>query len=90
MDRYDNLEKDISQPAVDGVAVTPGAMALTDVTRCLFVGVGGDVQVTFMGIDGMAGNTVVHKNVQSGAILPIRVTHVLATLTTATDIVAWY
>ncbi len=90
MDRYDNIKKDVTQPAVDGVAVTPSAAALTDVTRCLFIGVGGDVQVTFMGIDDQPGNTVVHKNVQSGTFLPIRVTHVLATLTTATDIVAWY
>lgn len=88
MDRYDNISKDLSQPAVDGVVVTPGTSALTDVTRALWVGGGGDIEVTFLGIDNNPGATLVITGVPSGQLLPVRVTHVLAGGTTATGIIA--
>lgn len=87
MDRFSHLEKDLSQPAVNGFAVTPGASPLADVPRALWVGGAGDLNVTFLGLDEEAGNTVLIKGVTAGTVLPIRVTHVLAG-TTATDIVA--
>ncbi len=88
MDRYANIDKDLSQPAVEGVAVTPGASALANTTRALWVGGAGNVEVTFLGIDNLAGTTVIFTGVSAGQLLPIRVTHVLATNTTATGIVA--
>jgi len=48
----------------------------------LFIGVGGDVNVK-----SIKGNTVLFKNVPNGTILPVFVTTVLATSTSATDIV---
>jgi hypothetical protein len=45
----------------------------------LFIGVGGDVNVTVGGV------TKVYKNVPSGSILYVLVTQVFSTSTTATD-----
>lgn len=79
-----------SDPAVFAAAVTPadGADLTNGTCKCLFVGVGGDVAVQLMG-DGGA-STVVFKNVQSGSLLPLRATRVLATNTNATNILALY
>lgn len=49
----------------------------------LFVGTGGNIQVTMVG-----GQTVVFNNIADGTFLPIQVKRVWATNTTATDIVA--
>jgi hypothetical protein len=72
-----------SGPAENAVAVAPGASALSSTTRAIFVGTGGDMEVTMSG-----GGNVTFTNIPSGTTLPIRVTHVLATGTDATDIVA--
>ena len=71
-----------------GVAVTPsdssditGATANTPAT--LFVGTGGNINVVTLG-----GSTLLLKNIADGSFLPIQVTRVKATNTTATDIVA--
>lgn len=71
--------------ASNGVAVTPGASTIPT-TRALFVGTGGNLELTFA--DGGAG--VVLKNVASGSIVPVQVTKVTSANTTATDIVALY
>ena len=55
------------------------------VTKALYVGTGGNVNVVMEG-----GQTVLHSNVPSGAILPIRVKQVLNTNTTASTIVGWW
>ncbi len=71
-----------------GVVVTPsdstditGSNANTPAT--LFVGVGGNIDVVTLG-----GSTLLLKNIADGSFLPIQVTRVKATNTTATDIVA--
>ena len=73
-----------------GVSVTPSDS--TDITgvnpntpATLFVGVGGDIQVITIG-----GSTLILKNIASGSFLPIQVTRVKSTDTTATDIVALF
>ncbi len=72
-------------PAAKAVAVTPhDSTNLSDTTRALWVGVSGDVSVEM----SESGSAIVHKNVQG--LLPVRVTRVNATGTTATDIVAWW
>jgi hypothetical protein len=72
-----------SQAPADGhFTITPGTTALAVVPRSVYVGGGGDLEVT------MDGVTIVYA-VQSGAILPIRPTHVLSANTTATGIVGW-
>ena len=70
-------------PPDEFLTVTPGASALTSPTVCLYVGGAGDVQVITL-----AGSTVLFKAVPVGTTLWGRFTHVLATLTTATYILA--
>ena len=56
------------------------------IATCLFIGVGGDVVI-------FSPNTsvgVLHKNVGAGTVMLTQATRVLATGTTATNIVAWY
>ena len=71
-----------------GEIVTPsdstditGSNANTPAT--LFVGVGGNIDVVTLG-----GSTLLLKNIADGSFLPIQVTRVKATNTTATDMVA--
>jgi len=78
----------IVRQGTTGVIVTPsdstditGSNANTPAT--LFVGTGGDIDVITLG-----GSTLLLKNIADGSFLPIQVTRVKATLTTATDIVA--
>ena len=51
------------------------------ITKALYVGSGGDVAITTQG-----GGTVTLKNVPSGALLPISVTQIRSTNTTASNI----
>lgn len=78
----------IVRQGTTGIAVTPsdssditGATANTPAT--LFVGTGGNINVITLG-----GSTLLLKNIADGSFLPIQVTRVKATNTTATDIVA--
>ena len=73
-----------------GVSVTPSdTVNITGINpntpATLFVGVGGDIQVITIG-----GSTLILKNIADGSFLPIQVTRVKATSTTATDIVALF
>ena len=70
--------------ATDAFVVTPGASELPEVPRALWVGSGGNIAVKFNG-----GDPVVLKNIQSGTLLSISPSHVLAAGagTTAIDIV---
>lgn len=76
-----------SSPSGDLVAVTPhDTNALTNgVTRGLYVGGSGNIVVI-----AQNGQTITLNSVAAGVILPIRVTHVKSTSTTATGIVAVY
>ena len=69
-------------------AVTPSdSLNLTSgAATCLFIGVGGDVAI----FSPSTSTSVVHKNVASGTVLLVQASRVLATATTATNIVAWY
>lgn len=51
-------------------------------TTGLYVGTGGDVEVIML-----AGNTVIFPDVPGGIVLPIRITQVVSTNTTATGLV---
>lgn len=73
-----------ANPADSAVAVTKSDSTVLTETRGLYVGVEGDVAVT------IGGANVTFVGVPSGAILPIRVTKVLSTGTTASSIVALY
>lgn len=81
-----NQEAD-SSPAFDVVAITKSDT--TDLSsyslRGLYVGTGGDVAVVTSASPTAAAVTL--KNVAAGSILPIHVVKVMATNTTASDIV---
>ena len=71
------------KPAEDAVVVVPSdSVNLSAPARALWVGVLGDVSVEMIGI----GSAIVFKGIQG--LLPVSVTRVNSTATTATDIVA--
>jgi hypothetical protein len=70
-------------PARYAVAVTPSDATVLNTTKALYVGGLGNVAVTMAG-----GGDVTFNAVPVGTILPIAVTKVLATGTTATLITA--
>jgi hypothetical protein len=70
--------------ATSATSVSPHDTNALDLTSALYVGVGGDIVVTMA--DG--GNDATFKNVPSGTFLPIAVTHVKASGTSATHILA--
>lgn len=73
---------EMSDPARGAVAVTPSDATTLAGVRALYIGVTGDVAVVTPG----RTTSVVFKAAPVG-ILPVQVTKVLATGTTATDIV---
>lgn len=74
-------------PANSAEVVTPhDTTTLAKVSRALYVGVGGDVTVQMYG----TGTAILFKNVPTGTLLPIRITRVNSTGTTATNMVAIY
>lgn len=75
-------------PAEYAVVVTPSdSTNLTYTTRGLYVGGAGNVSVEMAGTGGQE-ETVLFTGVQAGSVLPIAVTRVNSTSTTATTIVA--
>ena len=64
-------------------------------SSALFIGTGGDVKVILAGVVGSSGSglptaseAVTFKNLSNGCFLPVIVDYVLATGTTAADIIA--
>lgn len=74
----------IDAPVKHAVAIVADT-ALSYPTTGVWVGTGGDLEVVML-----AGNTVIYPNVPSGVILPIRITMVVSTNTTASDLVAMW
>lgn len=76
-----------SSPAMNAVAVSPSdTVDFGFVSRGIYVGVTGNVVAVMQG----TGGAITFTAVQAGSILPIRVTRVNATSTTATNMVALY
>lgn len=81
------FDRDYTAASGAAVAVTPNdSTDLTNTSRGLFVGTGGDVVVIF----DKDTSSVTLKNIVSGSVLPVRIRRVLATGTTALNIVALY
>jgi hypothetical protein len=79
-----NRSNNVVDPASNAAAVTPNdSTDLTYTSRALFVGGAGNVAVIMAG-----GQTVTFTGVTAGALLPVRVSRVLSTGTTATTITA--
>lgn len=78
------MKMSISNPARRLAAVTPSDTATININAAaLYVGGTGNVAVVTTG-----GSTVTFSSVPAGTILPVQVTQVLATGTTATLMVA--
>lgn len=74
----------LSSPCDNGAVVTPNNDTdLTYVTRALWVGGAGTVNVVLAG-----GQTVLFSGIQAGTLLPLRVSRVKSSSTSATNIVA--
>jgi hypothetical protein len=83
-DRFESLSPSISGPAISGFPVSPSDAAdLPETTRALYIGTGGDLTVMMT-----TGEALLLKEVPQGVVLPLRVTRVFQTGTTAADIVA--
>lgn len=73
-------------PAVKGFAITPSDITdLTNTTRYIYVGGAGAVAIMFRD-----GTTVTLAAVPVGTLLPVRAMRVLATGTTATNLIGLY
>jgi hypothetical protein len=78
------ITADATAPAHGAQAVTPSDSTVLPGTRALYVGGAGNVAVVMSG----NGATITFTGVTAGFILPVQVTKVMATNTTATNIVA--
>lgn len=83
-DRFATVIDSFDGPARAGEAVTPSdTVDLTNVSRALWVGTGGDLTVVMQD-----GTTVALLAVPNGSLIPVCVSRVKLTGTSATDIVA--
>ncbi len=83
-DRFASRAQSLEGPATHGFAVTPSdATPLAETCRALYVGSAGTIAVTMA-----SGASLSFIGVGAGTILPVRISAVLATGTTASDIVA--
>lgn len=83
-DLFANTTPSLTSPAMDGAMVTPDdGTDLSHVTRAIYVGASGDLSAELV-----SGAQVQFSGVPAGAMLPMRATKILATGTTANQIVA--
>ncbi len=83
-DRFASRAQSLEGPANHGFAVTPSdATPLDETSRALYVGSAGDLAVVMA-----SGAAVNFAGIAAGTLLPVRVLSVMATGTTASDIVA--
>lgn len=75
--------------AHDALAVTPSDSTVLPITRALYVGTGGTV-VVVMAEAATASTTSTFTNVANGSVLPVQVSKVYSTGTTASSILALY
>ncbi len=82
-DRFSSHTASLTGPAQHGFPIVPSdASDLSEATRAIHIGVGGNIAVTML-----SGANLVLSNVSSGSLLPIRVLRVLETGTTASNLV---
>jgi hypothetical protein len=82
-DRFHFVQQRLNSPITVVFAIAPSDSSdLSLITRSLYVGGAGNVRVV-----AKDGGTVTYTNVQAGQRLPIRIVRVLATGTTATNII---
>ncbi|TNM66393.1 spike base protein, RCAP_Rcc01079 family [Aliirhizobium smilacinae] len=85
-DPFANTQPSLSSPASAGMAVTPSdTTALSVSSRAIYIGSGGTLAIRMI-----SGDDLTFIGVPSGSFLPIRVSQVHATGTTASAIVALF
>ena len=85
-DQHSGFVEGLTSPADNAAAVTPSdSTDLAFTSRALYVGGAGNIVCTMLG-----GGDVTFTAVPAGMILPIRVTRVKSTSTTATSIINLY
>ena len=85
-DQHQFAAEGLTSPADNAAAVTPSdSTDLAYNSRALYIGGAGNLAVTMAG-----GGDVTFTGIPAGSILPVRVTRVKATSTTATSIVNLY
>ena len=83
-DSFSTFSPGLDSPCGYAEAVTPSdTVSLTISSRALYIGGAGNLTVLTVG-----GQTVTFTGVLAGSIIPIRVSRVNATVTTATSIVS--
>ena len=85
-DKFSNYHSGLESPAERAVAITGNdSTDLTVFPRAIYVGGAGNVKVTTIG-----GDTVTFSGALAGTIIPVRVTRVFSTDTTATNLLGLY
>jgi hypothetical protein len=79
-DRYASLSPSLSGPLSHAFSIAPSdSVDLSETTRALYVGGDGDLSLIMA-----SGAAIVLAGVSAGTVLPLRITRVMATATTAT------
>lgn len=82
-DRFQGHAKGTNDPAAHGFSISPSDISdLPETTRAIYVGTPGNLVVNLA-----SGASLTFTNVPSGTVLPVRVSAVKATGTSATDLV---
>ena len=82
-DRFASNATAANGPATHAFAITPDdANDISEPTRGLYTGTGGAIALITL-----SGASIIFTEVPAGAVLPLRVTRVLATGTTATALI---
>lgn len=85
-DLYSKSSPGLTSPAIDGAMIAPNdGVDLIHVTRALYVGTGGQIAAELA-----SGTPINLVGVTGGSLLPIRVRKILATGTTATNLVGFW
>lgn len=86
MDAFSKYSRSLTSPPENGVNISPADdISIEQVTRALYVGGAGHLRVQMLG-----GEIVTLANVPAGSLMPLRVTHVFQTGTTATALVGFW
>jgi hypothetical protein len=86
VDKYTHSFNNITDPSNDAIAVTPSDNTdLSYVTKSLYIGGAGNLKVIMK-----SGATVTFNGLLVGTTLNIRASRILATGTTATNIIALF
>jgi hypothetical protein len=82
-DAFSRHSRSLTSPPEEAAAIAPDdAAPLAHVTRAVYVGSGGDLRVRML-----KGGVVTLASVPGGSLIPLRVSQIYATGSTASDLV---